>query len=102
MQLLRVYGFGSFFFPREKPAHDIDLLLLHRDIRLPSIEFAIRCKSLIASAMPLTHIAMLSEAEEHDIAFLSKSQHLLLKTLSDTGLTWQIRQLIAAINYKIY
>jgi len=96
-QSLKVYGFGSFFLQRTRPARDIDLLLLHRDVGLPSVEFAIRCKSLITAIMPYTHIVMLSEAEECDLDFLGRSNGLLLRKISDARLSSQIERLAAEI-----
>ena len=80
-QLLKLYGFGS-FFRHGTSAHDIDLLLLHDDVSPESIRFAIRCKSLIKAEIPKAHIVMLSKQEERDLDFLGRSKAVLLRVIS--------------------
>jgi hypothetical protein len=77
MEIVKVYGFGS-FFKNPNEAHDIDLLLLHENSSEKSCQFAIACKIGFSSKLPRPHITLLSVAEEYQNNFIEKSNATLL------------------------
>lgn len=76
-EVVEMYGFGSFFRERTE-FHDIDILIIHRSTQYESCQFAIWCKKMLLSICADAHVSMLSETEEHQIAFVSKSSALRL------------------------
>ena len=76
-EIVEIYGFGSFFRERTE-FHDIDILIIHRSTQYESCQFAIWCKRMLLSIRADAHVSILSESEEHQITFLSKSNALRL------------------------
>src|SRR5882757_3653628 len=95
MSSLAVYGFGSFFDPASKSYSDVDLLLVHKDCALPSIQFAIRCKSLIRKLLSSADVVMLSESEENELGFIRGCRAIYLDTVFDSRQVDQIGCLVS-------
>jgi hypothetical protein len=76
-EVVEIYGFGSFFSERIE-FHDIDILIIHRSTHHESCQFAIWCKKMLLSILADAHVSVLSESEEHQISFLTKSSALRL------------------------
>ncbi len=76
-EVVEIYGFGSFFSGRIE-FHDVDILIIHRSVQYESCQFAIWCKKMLLSVFADAHVSMLSEPEEHQISFLTKSSALRL------------------------
>ena len=69
---VQIYGFGS-RFNGKRPAHDVDLLIVHSDVGSESCRFAIYCKQLLSAVIPHADITMLSRDEEADLRFITHS-----------------------------
>lgn len=72
-----VFGFGS-YFSDDRPAEDIDLLVVHNDLTAESCAFAIRCKHLLSRLICRSHITMLSVCEEESFGFIDTAQAMRL------------------------
>jgi hypothetical protein len=86
-----IYGFGSFFVTPEK-ANDIDILILHQDISIHSIRFAIMCKARLAELLPSAHVIMLSNSEERKLALLKQTKAKYLGEISEATFTENLIQ----------
>jgi hypothetical protein len=96
---IQVYGFGSYFHGK-RPARDVDLLLVHRDIGPESSGFAIRCKQLMSAAVSDTDVTMLSLNEEADLQFISKAQAMPLGHIGSETVDRDVERLrTVVVNY---
>ncbi len=78
MEIIIIYGFGSFFGENQGEARDIDVLLLHENISDVSARVAIDCKILLRKFVPNVHIVILSKKEENEFDFIEKSHAKLI------------------------
>ena len=88
---IRIFGLGSYFEKERHQLRDIDILLLHRSTSLASVEAAINVKFLLGKQIYDADIVMLSEHEEHDLAFIGLSNAVLLGTVQSDQLIEQAR-----------
>jgi hypothetical protein len=72
MEIVEIFGFGS-FFRNKKVTSDIDLLLLHQNTSEKSCRFVINCKSILLMTVPHSDITILSKAEETQNNFIQKA-----------------------------
>jgi hypothetical protein len=96
-QRLKLFGFGSFFHS-EIAARDIDILIVHAQLRPDSIQLAIQCKSVIKATIAKAHVVMLSEQEQRDLKFLDRSKAVWLTTVSDVSMPIKIQNLVKEIS----
>jgi hypothetical protein len=74
---VRVYGFGSYFM-YGTGSRDVDLLIIHSALDIASCRFAIRCKRLLSASINYGDFTVLSETEEAELRFLSRSHCIAL------------------------
>lgn len=73
MEIVAIYGFGS-YFNKKTEFQDIDILILHQSTSYESCQFSIRCKKYLLANIPGADIIMLSGLEERQFAFIEKSK----------------------------
>jgi hypothetical protein len=83
MEIVEIFGFGSFFQNKKIPS-DIDLLLLHQNTSEKSCHFVINCKSILILNLPHSDITILSKPEEAQNNFIQKANACHLGTIRET------------------
>ena len=91
-----IYGFGS-FFNNKADFQDIDILILHRSTSYKSCQFSLRCKKYLLSNLSSAHITILSDSEEHQLAFLEKSRAKYLGKVYDESFENSLDLILAQI-----
>lgn len=98
-QNLLIYGFGS-AFNNVTIVRDIDLLILHTDIKQASCRFAILCKRYLIQHINHAHITMLSKREEQELKFIKTSQAKLLGSVNTSYIENDLLFIINRIRIK--
>jgi hypothetical protein len=96
-EAVKIYGFGSYFSGEHATPGDIDLLVLHASEAKDSIDFAICCKRALSRAIPKVHITMLSEPEERDLSFRSKSNATFLSSVREDTISQNVQNILRII-----
>jgi len=96
MQSALIFGFGS-YFTTSKVANDIDLLIVHDAITHESSNFAISIKKKLQNSLRSTDIVMLSQKEEQEKDFVSKSKASLIGEVTSGSLPSDIQNIVQAI-----
>lgn len=92
-EILKIYGFGSFFKGAET-FNDIDFLIIHQSISKASCKAAIDCKRMILKEIKDSHISILSTKEECSIQFIEKSNALFLCELFASSMERDLSNLL--------
>lgn len=98
---LNIYGFGSYFHRATSCPRDIDILIIHECIDLDSINFAIRCKRMVADVLPTAHCTMLSASEERELNFIEQSSAVLLGRIVGSDVAPQLAQLAKGLSAEL-
>lgn len=96
-EAVKLFGFGSFFSNEASVPRDVDILILHERVDPASIDFAIRCKSVLSGLIRGAHIVILSECEERELVFLQRSNGKMLGRVTNADLGMQLENLASAI-----
>jgi hypothetical protein len=94
MEVVDLYGFGSFFSDQNSSPRDIDLLIVHQSIDSSSINFAIDCKAAIKSLIPSADTVVLSTSEEQELAFVQKCSGKFLGRLTEADPSAQLKAIV--------
>ncbi|MGQ1155919.1 hypothetical protein ACT436_04525 [Acinetobacter baumannii] len=95
-EILRLYGFGSFFNFKTTTA-DIDFLVIHADITKSSCEKAIVLKNNILKLVCNAEVTMLSNKEECEINFILKSKAILLGLINSSNIEKELHFLFESL-----
>src|SRR5713101_4938233 len=93
-----LYGFGSFFSSAASAPRDIDILIVHERVDPASIDFAIRCKTILKDFLPTTaHFTVLSESEEQELTFIQRCNAIMLEQVTDIEPDAQLANLASSL-----
>jgi hypothetical protein len=92
------YGFGSYF--RVGEGRDVDIVLIHHDIKEDSLEFTLRVKRLLLARMPTADVVLLSRSEQREHDFLRKCAAVFLTRLCSRTLSADIDALVVMVTNK--
>lgn len=95
-EILRLYGFGS-FFNFKITTTDIDFLIIHSDITRISCEKAIVLKKNILKLVCNADVTMLSNKEEYKMDFILKSKAILLGSINSSNMEKELRFLFESL-----
>lgn len=93
---LKFYGFGS-AFRRPETANDIDLLAVHFSSEKRTYDFAIRCRRLLLSKVPMAHITVLSDPEEAYFDFIKTAKGIFLGVVRENHIDDDIIKLVTSL-----
>lgn len=96
IEVLSVYGFGS-FFSEDTKYEDIDILIIHENIEYKSCQFAINCKEIFISKRTEADITILSKSEESLNSFVFKSSARLLGEISSASVEADVDVILCKI-----
>ncbi|MBF8179543.1 hypothetical protein [Herminiimonas contaminans] len=96
---IQVFGFGS-FFTESQTYNDIDLLLLHNDLSMPSRRFALACKRVLSDSPLNLHITILSIPEERSLKFLLRSRATKIHVIHSNHVVKDVDCLLRMIGAK--
>lgn len=97
-EVVRVYGFGSYFTGTDKP-RDIDLLMIHKSVDKASCEFAITCKCMLIRHLPMADIVLLSEQEAEQNCFIARSSAVPIGHIESEEVAEQVSSLVQSIKF---